>query len=118
MGVGEGVGEGDGVGDEVGVGVGVPGGLLARAPLPQPGIKMAESRNNREERRTAGNRFMGVPMAGEPEYFLQTCLVSHNSSVFHVSLACKAAKAIKPANRITGPAAKEGRTQHVGCPIQ
>ena len=44
-------------------------------------------------------------------------VASKNSQVYHISAACRSAKAIKPANLITGPAAKEGRSLHVGCPI-
>ncbi|HEV8541410.1 MAG TPA: hypothetical protein VGR78_03375, partial [Verrucomicrobiae bacterium] len=44
-------------------------------------------------------------------------VASKNSLVYHVSPNCRSAKAIKASNRITGSAAKEGRTQHVGCPV-
>ena len=44
-------------------------------------------------------------------------VASRNSLVYHVSPDCRSAKAIKPSNRITGAAAKEGRTLHQGCPI-
>ena len=44
-------------------------------------------------------------------------IASKNSSVYHVSPECRSAKSIKESNRITGAAAKEGRTKHQGCPI-
>ena len=44
-------------------------------------------------------------------------VASKNSLVYHVSSDCRSAKAIKESNRITGAAAKQGRTPHQGCPI-
>jgi hypothetical protein len=44
-------------------------------------------------------------------------VASKNSRVYHVSPDCRSAKTIKDSNRITGAAAKEGRTPHQGCPV-
>jgi hypothetical protein len=44
-------------------------------------------------------------------------VASKNSSIYHVSLQCRSAQSIKESNRITGPAAKVGRTKHTDCPI-
>ena len=44
-------------------------------------------------------------------------VASVNSDFYHVSDQCISAKAIKPANKITGPAAAQGNTQHPNCPI-
>jgi len=45
-------------------------------------------------------------------------VASRNSGIFHISTECAAAKAIKPGNRVIGPAAKTGRVMHEGCPIK
>jgi len=44
-------------------------------------------------------------------------VASRNSLIYHLSTECRAAAAIKPADRISGPAAKQGRTLHEGCPV-
>jgi len=56
--------------------------------------------------------------AGPPPEDTSRFVASKNSQVYHVSLDCRSAKAIKASNRITGAAAKEGRTLHQGCPVQ
>jgi hypothetical protein len=43
-------------------------------------------------------------------------VASRNSAIFHSDPSCAGAKAIKAANRITGAAARQNRTRHVGCP--
>jgi len=45
-------------------------------------------------------------------------VASKNSDLFHVSLECSAAKAIKVSNRITGAAARNGRRLHPNCPVK
>ncbi len=52
------------------------------------------------------------PPAGDPARFV----ASKNSLLYHLSADCLDAKAIKPANKITGAAAAHGRTPHAGCP--
>lgn len=58
----------------------------------------------------------GMPVSSDPN--AANFVASVNSSLYHVSLECVAAKAIKPANRITGAAAAQGRARHDPCPIQ
>jgi hypothetical protein len=57
-----------------------------------------------------------VPGAVDPD--AANFVASVNSSLYHVSGDCVAAKAIKPANRITGPSAAQGRTRHSPCPFK
>src|SRR5205823_6188510 len=57
-----------------------------------------------------------VPGPGLTEDFSKY-VASKNSQIYHISPDCRSAKAIRDSNRITGAVAKEGRTQHVGCPL-
>ena len=55
--------------------------------------------------------------AGSPtENAEETFVASKNSEVYHISNECVDARRIKPANRVTGEAAKKGRRLHDGCP--
>lgn len=54
----------------------------------------------------------GPPVEDETANFV----ASKRSSVYHVSSQCRDAQLIKPGNRITGPAAAQGRRKHEGCP--
>jgi hypothetical protein len=51
-----------------------------------------------------------------PQPEANTAVASRNSQVFHVSLDCLDAQKIKPANRLTGAAARQGRRLHQDCP--
>lgn len=54
---------------------------------------------------------------GAPGDATNDAVASRNSSIFHVSLQCRNARQINPANRVFGNAARTGRTLHVGCPV-
>jgi len=56
-----------------------------------------------------------VPVAGGLDE--SKFVASVNSGLYHVSDECISAKAIKPTNKITGPAAAVGNTLHSPCPI-
>lgn len=59
-----------------------------------------------------------LPVTSGPDAGDANLVASKNSKIYHVSLACISAKAIKAENRVTGPDAKKGRTKHEGCPIK
>jgi hypothetical protein len=60
------------------------------------------------ERGTTGEGGDTTPIANS--------VASRRSKVYHMSSDCLDAKRIKEANRITGAAAREGRTRHDDCP--
>ncbi|MCW5769304.1 MAG: CehA/McbA family metallohydrolase [Phycisphaeraceae bacterium] len=43
-------------------------------------------------------------------------VASKNSKIYHVDPSCSGARAIKPANKLFGDDARQGRTPHDGCP--
>lgn len=58
----------------------------------------------------------GTTPGTEPPIGADQEVASRRSNTFHISMSCLDAQRIKPANRITGSEARQGRQLHPGCP--